>query len=94
MVAIVVEWLVVADWADWTVVSSSISGGGGDGLTDGLDEGAAAVVDVEPRRDGEEVSRLVSRGENVVRVFLSASRVKEESSAVLIMRRNKKKREI
>ena len=83
--AIIVECLVVADWADWAVVSSLISGrGGGDGLTDRLDEGAAAVVDVEPRCDGEEVSRLVSRGENVVGVFLSASRVKEESSAVLL----------
>ena len=83
--AIIVECLVVADWADWAVVSGLISGrGGGDGLTDGLDEGAAAVVDVEPRRDGEEVSRLVSRGENVVRVFLSASRIKEESSAVIL----------
>ena len=84
--AIIVECLVVADWADWAVVSGLISGrgGGGDGLTDGLDEGAAAVVDIEPRRDGEEVSRLVSRGENVIRVFLSASRVKEESSAVIL----------
>ena len=84
MVAIVVEWLVVADWMEWTVVSNLISGGGGDGLTDRLDEGAATVVDVEPRHDGEEVSRLVSRGENVVRVFLSASRIKEESSAALL----------
>ena len=81
---IIVECLVVADWADWAVVSGLISVGGGDGLTDGLDEGAAAVVDVEPRCDGEEVSRLVSRGENVVRVFMSASRIKEESSAVLL----------
>ena len=48
MVAIVVECLVIADWADWAVVSGLSSGGGGDGLTDGLDEGAAAVVDVEP----------------------------------------------
>ena len=86
MMAIVVECLVVADWADWAAVSGLISGrgGGGDGLTDGLDEGAAAVVNVEPRRDGEEVSRLVSWGENVVGVFMSTSRIKEESSAVLL----------
>ena len=47
------------------------------------------MVDVEPRGDGEEVSRLVSRGENVVGVVLSASRIQEKASAVRIVRNKK-----
>ena len=59
MVAIIVECLVFADCAYWGVVSGLISGG--NGLTDGLDEGAAVVLDVEPQCGGEEVSTLCKR---------------------------------
>ena len=81
--AAVVECLV----ADRAVDSVS---GCGSGLTDGLDEGAPAVVDVEPRGDGEEVSWLVSRGENVVSVLLTASWVQKKTSAVCTCKRNKR----
>ena len=47
------------------------------------------MVDVEPRSDGEEVSRLVSGGENVIRVILSASGIQEKASAVRIERSKK-----
>ena len=77
----VVESLV-ADRA--VALVAAAGGGGGDGLTDGLDEGTATVVDVESRRDGEEVSWLVPRGENVVRVLLTASRIQKKTGAVVI----------
>ena len=72
------------------VTDQAVTSVSSDRLADRLDERTATVVDVESRSDGEEISWLVSWGEDIVRVVMSASWIQEKTSATE-KRRNKER---